>query len=166
VAAGGHDLALETAADDRAAQDHDLGLVLGQGGQAGGGGIVGDRGRVLDHVRDVPVDAADAAAVPGAVDADQVLEPRTGLGVIGDHRERMPEVGGVVHRGLEGSDDGDVDELAGHADARVVAAADDHRVVPGRLEPADLVPDRQLHEVHRVVVVDVDRGTVEVDDVD
>ena len=80
MAAGGHDLALEAAADDRAAEDDDLGLVLLERREAGRRGVVGHRGRVLDHVRDVPVDAAHAAAVARAVDPDEVLEPRPRLG--------------------------------------------------------------------------------------
>ena len=109
VAAGRHDLALETAGDDRAAEDDHLRAVLGERLERPRGGIVRHGRRVLDHVGDVPVDAADAAAVGGAVEADQVLEPGHRFAVVGDDRESMAEVRGVVHRGLERADDRDVD---------------------------------------------------------
>ena len=65
------------------------------------------------------------------------------LAMVGDDRERVPEVRGVVHRRLERTDDRDVDQLAGDADPGVVAAADDDRVVAALLELAHLVEDRQ-----------------------
>src|SRR4051812_37364384 len=124
-----HDLALEAAADDGATEDDHLGLVLLHRPKACRRSVVGDGGRVLDHVGDVPVDRPHAPAVPRAMDAHEVLEPGPRLLVVGHDRERMPEVRGMVHRGLEWTDYRDVDELARDTDAGVVAAADDDRVV-------------------------------------
>src|SRR6185369_16662971 len=57
-------------------------------------------------------------------------------------------------------------QLTSDLDARVVAAADDGRVVPGGIELDDLLEDPELHEVLRVVVVDVLWRAAQVDHID
>src|ERR687895_947334 len=118
------DLALEAGGDDRAPEHDALCAVLIEDAAAALERVARDGGGIVDHVLDVPVDRADGAAVRlDPKQADEVLELRHGLPVVGDDRETVPEVPREENGRLQRPHDGHVRELAGDVDAGVVTAA-------------------------------------------
>src|SRR5918999_5054156 len=162
-----HDLALEASGDDRAPEHDALRAVLLEDAVAALERIAGDGGGVIDHVLHVPVDRADGAAVRlDPIQADEVLELRHGLPVVGDDRETVPEVPREENGRLQRPHDGHVRELARDVDAGVVTAADHERVHALPLRLHDLAKYLDLDQVLRQVVIDVARAVLEVRDLD